>query len=853
MLANLSYTEFFSKMDDFLYEFDFITDDDEDDNELPSAIASDHSDLPAYITSAKFAWMQIPLSEVHAESASGVLSAMDDDTLLNMAPQLLLHIQRTVASGGLQVISPRSTPLTCAAARTGETRRTADMCIVGSKAASASTWLADDMVPVSMPIVDEPVEGIPRTDSTRVKTMSKPIFRAEGSISNPVVRSLMSAKAVVDLQAREDILGTADTTSSLFAAAWAIPKEEFTDLESASISPTGPLLRYAIRNDDSYPVLNAPINQRRCLSVGMSGAARRTYGVHAAIDWRRLRVLAEAVFYLSCRCENISLTDIALDVPPGELNAPVLRAGVLQMRPMPGSVWTYMPSSFRLESCSTSNKVGLSSVTPRITTSLAEYLSVNAITQLPSAGSVIVNLVRTSRVNTRTRISESVIGAYSSIMSYMHPTVTHGRGASLATRAYLFAVLSGPADRHSIRATWMVQALRVTTHLLGLDASRDRKYVSAVASRISPMVTDMRIKMQSEAVSRNATLSEWWDNLRAELPSYLAQASEGTGSWCNAVAWLMLNPPTPRWDTLLGALTVTSFKSLPAAEMSGMTLPSALQSFDRVFAGANSKAISLATAYSSYYAARADAASIIGQHAYRLGLHRVASMTRLAGKLWMIRAAAVSTLTIHAGVGKRFWSCDRFWLGYTIAPYAAYREFYEALDKSKYVSARIKAAYPPQVAGPVSAVFTAQREAFGIDAPNVPVFRYFSLPSTLGNDIEKSVRQICEDVSATAQHYSTETRTIIDSPTLTTHATATQMDFMAHVQQRMSTFKDVYTAASELDQSIALYIIDTLEADTSQTGMDMMGMNYRDGAELMELFTRYRSEGSATVARESVM
>jgi hypothetical protein len=222
-------------------------------------------------------------------------------------------------------------------------------------------------------------------------------------------------------------------------------------------------------------------------------------------------------------------------------------------------------------------------------------------------------------------------------------------------------------------------------------------------------------------------------------------------------------------------------------------------------------------------------------------LFGVASKAKLAGKLWAIRASTASTFEVQVNAGTKFWECPAFWIGYSTSPYLAYREFLQALTADRLVSQTTKLAFPVQIIGRVSQAFRLVPDIATIDTPDTSLFRYLLHPRRLCGDMEKTVEELAADLRDVAQHYLDENRMITDYTAETTEAIMSELDFQSYVDERMRAFKDIYTAASELDQNIALLIIDTLEEDESQASQDLMSRNYKDGEELLELFRAYRS------------
>jgi len=826
-----------------------------DEVELPVTEDRTVTDPAAYYAKSAQYWMQIPIPEGYIPTGGAPLAGLDDETLLTMSPALIIHAQRTAASGGLQVVSPRAIPLAMSAAHTAHAKRTTDMFIAGSVASRNMDWpVLRDPVPAHL-FANEPIDGYPSVPTVRPPSKTMGIAAAARGVSDPVVRAFLTGRALVDLQRRTDVAGSGDALAAHIAASWGLPQDIYDGMAEASLAPMGSLLRYATRADTAYPVLNAPIHARKCISVGANTAGRLLYGEHAAIDWRRLRVLCEAVFYMSSRIEGHSLVEMALQQPPGDPRADPLRAGVLQMRPLPGSVWTHDPATFRLDIQRTDPPPAAIEYPERIAAAVADFYAEARPVAIAAWDDGGGHLVPTISQAPRTVTREAVIVGYHRTMQLASDFSARGRTSAAAVRDYLYQCLSGNTQLSAVRTLWMTRYLRETAVACAMSAHLDTVLTRQLASRLSDFITDMRVRLAVESNRRGATLDEWWDDIRALLPGELSSLSEGSASWSIAIAHFLLHPYSSKWAGLTHALGSASHAAMASGVLQTVRLPARIGSPMRVYEAAAATARALGASYGAYYSSMYEVGCILAAQMKRMGNSVAAYKLRVAAGMWDIRAKVASSVELHTDDGTATEAgtipCATGPYHLTTAPYPAYTRWRELLHTGRIVSMAARREYPHHLDGPVERAFLGKREALfpmGAQA-NARLFRYTTKPARLAEDISETLTHILHDVTAVVARYEHEEAavdiawgepTVLESAVPREHFSLTAMRPPAD---------DYWTCIAGLEQEDAIDTEDLLLSLPQEVQDMVMARSYTSALEAREYVVECSL--AATAARDA--
>jgi len=784
----------YEEEDEDIYDFPDYYDDEE---EIPAICRSDWR--KPYVYESRNFWMPIPIPKDQVGNSLTALRSMSDSDLLSVPVSMVCHILRTNASDDIQVISPRTTPLAMTAGRVSDTTRKIDTYIVGSRAVIDAEWPTVDGFVTSEDLPGEPLDANSEPLSNRPATHSRSLLAYNHEIADPVIKAYLKARSLCDLMRRPDVCGDSELLAENLTTAWQTDSDALTTMTSASLAPSGDLLRYAIGVDTVYPCLNAPLHVKQCISVGSFGHAREPYGEHAAIDWRRIRVLCEASFHLSTRSEGIPLTKLALTQPPGDPHAPVGRKGTLTFRPLPGSVWDTNPLTFALNPSKYIPQVTLRAnrVGAYIAESLATVMDIARPMMVAAPVRGTITSVPTKRITSVSRTAEGIVTGYVTLLNVMHKGALRGKTAAATVRDIIYEDLTTSARPASVRALWTVETFVVLARQMSIPISRDFRLVHAVASSFSDAASDARQKLVVESERRGMTLDAWWEDICSVLPAEMLRLREGTGSWALAMAWLVLNPPTDKWRKLTPALKYESLADIARTAPHSMRLPAKIGSEERVFAAAKATAQSIARTYSAYYSAVRDACGLMMSS---LAVHKGTweyEALELSRAMWNIRMATVSTMSVsHAVDDKRnILTTTSMRLVLKTSPYAAYTAWHTLLQNCRHVSSEAKAYFPQQVEGPVSTAFGRYTKPLIAGVLRNRVFRYVDEPATLANDLEKTLREAMEDIMQVARGYESETvlvQTAVLVPTVRTIN-------MESAMMRNIDGYDIYDAISTLE------------------------------------------------------
>jgi len=827
--------------------FDFGGFDDFDDGPaLPPSDTTGIFTSEAFYHRSHEYWMQVPLPLEHVPVGGNPLASLDDDTLLNMSPALIVHVQRTAAMGGLQVVSPRAVSLASMAARTSEPVRSSDMFLVGSNANRNLDWpVIRDPVPAHL-FPGEPIDSYPSELAARPKVVTTGLVSALGSVKDPVLKAFIIGRACVDLQRRSDVAGSADALSKLLAGCWGIDQDQFDSMSEASLAPTGELLRYAIRADETYPIINAPVHARKVISVAANTAGRHLYGETAAIDWRRLRVLAESVYYMSVRTEGYTLAQMALSSPPGDPRADPRRPGILQFRPKPGTVWSYDASTFRVDIAADPTLVKAVDVPDRVADAVRSYYEAARPLAIAADAGVHLSTVTSMARQPAMPSSDQIVAGYKAVLSVVSAYAVRGRTSSAAVRDYMYQYMATNSDLSVLRTLWTIKFLRDTAYTMGIPDLLDVVTTRHVATRLVELITDMRMRLAVEAGRRGYTLDEWWCDLTALLPKPICELSEGSASWAQAVSHLMLHPPTSKWQGLTGAMAHASHASLAAANLENVRLPVEFRSTARVHSAADATVRHLAKSYGAFYGAMFDVSGILAAQLRRRGASALANQVTSAGLMWDIRAklASTSRLEIESEKTTNVIASRRERYRIACSPHAAYTRWKDGMFRLRTSTLAKMKTFPNHITGKVSDVFRGRNEAlFGVAGLQaVRLFRYVTSPAKLHEDMEKTLGMMLADVNHTVQLYESE-EAHVPEPIAERVGTAVQTFDLPDMRPAPGTFWDLLP---QLESGMALEIDDLVMAMDDDAISDIHGRTYDDPTDLANYVLGRADEAAAS-------
>jgi len=484
------------------------------------------------------------------------------------------------------------------------------------------------------------------------------------------------------------------------------------------------------------------------------------YGEDAALDWRRIRVLAEAVFYMSVRLEGHNLEQMSLDEPPGDPRARPNRPGVIQMRPLPGSVWSHSPSTFRLDIADTTPIRPAAHFPDRIRAAIDKFLDTARPVALALAETTPFSMVPTAVRHTVAPNQEMIISGYRQVAHAAATFTVRGRTSAAAVRDYMYQMLSASNTPQAVRTLWTVRYLAETAAATGITAHIDDTLIRQLASRMSDMAHDMRAKLAIEANRRGTTLEAWWSDVTALLPRTLSGLGEGSASWAIAMAHFLVFPYSHKWAGLTRAMAIASHRSMASGAVMQVKLPARIRSDERVYEAGRAATRSLAKTYGAYYSAMFEVGAMLAGQLNRLGNRPLSDRFRIAALMWDIRAKAASSIDLVPGTADH-----PGWLAENSGPYrlstapqSAYTRWRDFMTASRTVSSATKRSFAHHLAGRVSDEFAGKRTPLfaTVGQPGARLFRYAANPELLGLEIEKTMREISDDVAATLAQFEHE-------------------------------------------------------------------------------------------------
>lgn len=815
---------------------------------LASAADAFHRSIQSY-------WQMLPVDEATSRSAQEVLDSLSDEELLQVPASVIVHLQRTSAAGGIQIVSPRQVTLGGIAGRVQEGRRQPDMHLVGSNATRGLPW------PVAAGYIlaglwhNEPLDAYPNTPSVRSRTRQETVVVRGEQELGPVELAVVKSRALIDMQRRPDIGGDAEGLSEALAAAWGISPDLYYDVAGALVEGSGNLLRYAIGPDKHYPVVHAPIQARKVMSVAAMATGRDIYGEYAALDWRRMRVLAEAVFYMSARTEGYTMVDMAQMRPVGDPSAPVTRSGLMQFRPMPGSVWTFDPGTFRLQNVGSVRPTSGLILPERLSEILDSQLDSVRVRTMSGPAAARVTYASAQVPQTTSSVGEALIAGYELVTRTAAAFQAKGYTADSAAAGFIYNCMSGDRSGNAVEAVWITRSIADAARSLGLTHAVDARMARQAGARLRILTDDLRQKMVVEAEKHGSTLEEWWYDFGARLPMELRCATESNQSWACGIAWYLMAKPSPRWVRLSSALANESHRALASVHLASTTVApaeSVKRQMEEMLRVATAR---LSRSYGAYYHAVSDACYLLAGRMARGGATEESQVLRVAGRMWDIRAAATYTLGITmtdlgssaCGVVRGVDAEAVGWL--KTSPYAAYAKWRETARAAQLDVA----AYSEQVRGHVSDVFKNKTrplaDCFGMEGTRV--MRYVERPARLYDDIESTLAEVTETLAGMVAHMQAG---ITDGGEQQARESAVPLSGgTLGISRYRAAEGSLWSVITELEQYDAVWVADMLDEMDTDVVARLEQRNYRDGGELLEEVRKEVAGARLSLGQEAVM
>lgn len=703
-----------------------------------------------------------PLPEFRVPTEPNMLDDIPDDVLFEAPPQLIAHIQRTVSQGGLQVISPRQTPITWLMTRTDTPERQLGDHIVGSVADEYDEWPTIDGASFEDLLPDEPLHRVEESAMLKEKTRTEPLTRAGTLLKDPILSCLVKGRATIDVLARDDVAGGAQEMAELLGSAWGVPTEEIMDMDAFTIGFQGPLLRHAIKADEVFPMVHAPVHRKKCVSVGATEINRTLLPFDSAMDWRRMRTFCEAVFLMSCSVEGYPLKLMKCYPPPGDPAAPANRDKVMAFLPAPCTAWSFMASTFSI--CpippADDEKADMGNVPIEVYQALARYVEVVRPVSFAMKAGIKPATHATMLMSAHDPTGETISSVYNLLSRHIFTGTARGRTSASTVRNLIYETFESASPDVQMRVSRYIYIAKseVKDHL-SLHEVPDA-VIDKLATRFLTIGDLIRQKVAAEGARRGYSIEEWWTDLTAQAPARYMAMTEGTMGWAKVSLWLLFRQPTEKWASLVKALNYQSLRVASKKSVGGMSLPAGVGSMERLVAACRHVAKAVSKTYAGFYSGVSDVGLVLSDVAADMGLKRTAELTREAAFLWLLRARALRGANVQPiAPDEEQKSANYFRIRaapvdilLVPAPYRAFSAYRNHAEQSKLIPPDVT-KHLKEFSGPrVSAAFQVMKRPI-IPCKQTLLTRYLTDPAKLGSDMERAWRELTDDLRETALIY----------------------------------------------------------------------------------------------------
>lgn len=474
-------------------------------------------------------------------------------------PHVLMHIMRTGAQGGLQVISPRQVPSSQVVRRTADDSTATFIHVAGSDASPNMDWPVPEgcAKPDMSMFADEPLRKIGKPLAHRTPARAEPLVNLEEQVPSAIQRAWIKARANCTLQMCEDVAGDPETLAAAYEAHFKAPPGSLMRDPGLAIHPERDLKDHAIVVDTSMARQLAPTHVRRVLSVAVGASTAEAFGKFSSFDWTSARVTAETKYYLSVQNEHLSLIDIArkstCEVGRMLFN-PAARSGVsITYHPTPGSAWSHRPDTFSVHP-----DAAKIVVRNDIHEAIAKELRDGAMFTSPVVAATSARAA-VHWVKTRTTGPSGFTNDVFENMPALLGSATMGfssiaRTGSKALRSILYDAIAGAPLTIRCKLTRALTVVREGAEIIGRPHAITGRVMSTLASRLLLLNNHINSAMHTTAMTRGANGDDWYANLIDQLPSDMRVTSVGGLGWARIAVYLMFNPPDNGWRNLMGAI-----------------------------------------------------------------------------------------------------------------------------------------------------------------------------------------------------------------------------------------------------------------------------------------------------------
>lgn len=713
-------------------------------------------------------WCRLPLPIQHVPVGGSPLANCPDEFLMNCSPSLIAHIQLTAANGGIQVLDPNLAAGVELLTRVTPAKRSEDLLIVGSVCADNVEWPTFDGRKTSHYFCGEPFmpTGVEPAIKTSLKTT--PLLKLSESNKNPLVRAMMTAAALVDLQTKGEVLGDAEKLRDVYTKIWGLPADFLEYLAGFNISPDGDLLRYALGGSPKMPTCLMPVNYRRVVSVAQGGVTRDAYGTHVSLNWTRMRAVAEATFYMAMRTEGHSFQAAGHAKAPGDPSAAIDSPGRIIFQPRPGTLFAYPPKSFRIVigEVPVFKSVKFPDEMVREVRRKVETM-VTDITADFNTGRT--QIAETSRVVSQVEGEGTLKSVNTHVVHSVLTGQSRGKNATKLCRGYVFKCfqieLSGTAagNADTTLATLFIGMLSDSKEMLHRLTHEGKTVLCRkIASAFKPLFGKIRGPLSAEANLHGFTLDEWWTKVAGTIPDEIRPKAEGTAGWAIFVAWSMIVRADYKWENLAKMATTARVKVAMSTHIKTTWVQAKYDDRARVIEFTISKVTSIKEAFSNYYIATSKAAFAL---VASLTASEISRGTKLPEKnimlysawAWEMRGRAFGDIIVSADLPTERMGAvitEVRHMGYVFyIIFSATRcvtSFYGNVSRAPFITTQFRDAYNTRTTEQSFNAYTkTSLRPFNTIARHVcpkRLTKYYNRPSAMGEDFYSGVDNLVADI-----------------------------------------------------------------------------------------------------------
>lgn len=774
---------------------------------------SSRVDISNHVTKSQKGWACVPLPPEVTSVPNDPFTGMSVTTLVNAPPQLLAHILRTKANKGVQVVSPRQTPMLATVERIDPGTRQADHIVVTTQASSNTGWPTCDGRKLDGLFPNEPNRCTGADASQVVKTKTRVIGKAlaANAASDPVSRAVVRSASVIDIQRRQDVGGDADVLAEVLDVSWGLPLGTFGTLAPLVLASSEDLLRTAISSDHNAPDALMSIQRKKVIHVHGGTVSRDVYGSNVGMDWSRQRAIARTIFHLSTALEGMDLLPNFKVWAAADMRAPMHsseREKHLVFQPVYGSGLRVDPMGFcfikpakvpkRYAKCH-----GLNPPTMAITLEeLNGVLAAMVEAGLPLVAAATVrdtfrlNSVRKVVMGSDDRPATRIRGAdaaavhiprgaalavaYAEVTSTLRVRLARGAAPSNVIRSRIYHVME------SIDAIELIPIFRTMAVLKREAAYYDIPAIpydllKQLASRMSHVLGALVVRSVAvESERMGATLDEWYSLANEVVPRYMRSEDCTTLGWATVAVWNLWSGTTGKWANALRSASHSEMARLGAASIRSQYVTMTVESDDMVLEAARRALAACQRLYAPYYERMYDYYALLSKNsrllvpvgvgnavmpAYYSAERKRSSIIAYTGAcLWQLRgrhlrSAYVKKIPLGAphelGMERRI-NCVDYEIAIMCSPNKAYETFrvsVESLLGPKERSPLLKGARGDIrhiVASLPEPIFDDAAEACDENFPFTRLARYVMSPGRWAEDIRKTYDEVVVEVARAA-------------------------------------------------------------------------------------------------------